>query len=107
MGVGWASGEASDLVGPPLNLVIYMHLRIFAYTSNTLSDNFEYMDCILPSDTLKNFRFLLRSCLFTERAPVMKIICSTSQSSRCITTLMALWRDTYWSSVVCFTLVRY
>ena len=58
MGVGWASGEASDLVGPPLNLVIYMHLRIFAYTSNTLRDNFEYMDCILPSDTLF-FSFLV------------------------------------------------
>ncbi len=31
-GVGWAFGEASDLVAPPLNLVLYMHLRIFAYT---------------------------------------------------------------------------
>jgi hypothetical protein len=28
MGAGWASGEASDLVEPPLNLVLYMHLRI-------------------------------------------------------------------------------
>jgi hypothetical protein len=35
-GVGWASEEASDLVVPPLNLVLYMHLRIFAYTSNVL-----------------------------------------------------------------------
>jgi hypothetical protein len=26
--VGWASEEASDLVAPPLNLVLYMHLRI-------------------------------------------------------------------------------
>ena len=72
MGVGWASGEASDLVEPPLNLVLYMHLKIFAYTSNTLI-------AMLASVTLKNFRFLLRSCLFTERAPVMKLIYSTFQ----------------------------
>ena len=96
MGVGWASGEASDLVGPPLNLVIYMHLRIFAYTSNTLSANFEYIDCMLASGTLKNFRFLLRSCLFTERAPVMKLICFTLQPSHCIVTLLVLRRDVYW-----------
>ena len=71
MGVGWASGEASDLVEPPLNLVLYMHLRILAYTSNTRIASFEYMECMLASGTLKNFRFLLRSCLFTERAPVI------------------------------------
>ena len=107
MGVVWVSGEASDLVEPPMNLVLYIHLRIFTYTSNTLIASFEYMDWMLVSGTLKNFRFLLRSCLFTERAPVMKIIFSTLQPSRCITTLMTLWRDVYWSSTVCFTLVRY
>jgi hypothetical protein len=32
MGVDWASEEASDLVETPLNLVLYMHLRIFACT---------------------------------------------------------------------------
>ena len=74
MGVGWSSGEASGLVGPPLILVLYMHLRIFAYTSNTLIASFEYMDCMLATGTLKNFKFLLRSCLFTERDPVMKLI---------------------------------
>ena len=47
-GVGWASGEVSDLVAPPLNLVLYMHLRIFAYTSNALIANlsFECMELI-------------------------------------------------------------
>jgi hypothetical protein len=44
VGVDWASGEASDLAEPPLNLVLYIHLRIFAYTSNTLIVSFEYMD---------------------------------------------------------------
>jgi hypothetical protein len=74
MGVGWTSGEVSDLVKPPLNLVLYIHLRIFTYTSNTLIDSFEYMDWIPVSDTLKNFWFFLRSCLFTERTPVVKLI---------------------------------
>ena len=55
-GVGWASEEVSDLVAPPLNLVLYMYLRIFAYTSNTLIASFEYMELILASGTLKNFR---------------------------------------------------
>jgi len=63
MGDGWASGEDSDLVGPPLNLVIYMHLRIFANTSNTLITIFEYMDCMITYGTLKKFRFLLRNIL--------------------------------------------
>ncbi len=76
-GVGWASEESSDLVAPPVNLVIYMHLRIFAYTSNTLIASFEYMELMLASGTLKNFRFLQRSCLFTDRAHVIKLICST------------------------------
>ena len=55
MGVGWASEEASDIVEPPLNLVLYMHLRIFAYTSNTLIPSLQYMDWTLASGILKNF----------------------------------------------------
>ena len=35
------SEESPDLVEPPLNLVLYMHLRIFVYTSNTLIVRFE------------------------------------------------------------------
>ncbi len=77
---GWESGEASDLVATPMSLVLYMHLRIFVYTSNTLIASFEYMVLILGSGTLKNFRFLLRSCLSTDRAPVIKVICSIFQS---------------------------
>jgi len=44
MGVDSVSRESSDLVEPPLNLVLCMNLRIFTYTSNTLIVNFEYMD---------------------------------------------------------------
>ncbi len=76
-GVGWVSEETSDLVVPPLNLVLCMRLRIFTYTSNALIASFEYMELILASGTLKIFRFLLRSCLSTDRVPVIKLICST------------------------------
>ncbi len=78
-GVGWASEEASDLVAPPLNLVLYMHLRIFAYTSNVLIASFEYMELILDSGTPKNFMLLRKSCLSTDRSPVMKLTWSTFQ----------------------------
>ena len=99
-GVGWASDEASDLVATPLNLVLYMHLRTFAYTSNTLIASLEYTESMLAAGTLKKFRFLLKSCLSTDRAPVMKLTCSTLQSWHCMTALIALRRDTYWFSVV-------
>ncbi len=100
-------GEASDLDAPPLNLVLYTHLTIFTYTSNTLISSFEYMESILVSGTLKNFRFLLRSCLSTDRAPVIKMTCSTFQPCLCITVLMTLRRDTYWFSSVLLPLMRY
>jgi hypothetical protein len=57
-GVTWASEEVSDLVTPPLNLVLYIHLRIFTYTSNVLIASFEYMELMLDSSTLKNLMFL-------------------------------------------------
>ena len=106
-GVGWASEEASDLVAPPLNLVLNIHLRMFAYTSNVLIASFEYMELMLASGTLKNFRFLLKSRLSTDRVPVIKLICSTFQPCRCITVLMALRREAYWFSAVLLAMTRY
>lgn len=38
-GVGWSSTEDPTLMEPPLNLILYMHLRIFAYSSNNLMSN--------------------------------------------------------------------
>ncbi len=73
-GVGWTSESGKSTlfnVSPPLNLVMYMFWRMFAYTSNTLIASFECMELILASGTLKNVRFLLRSCLFTDRAPMI------------------------------------
>ncbi len=89
-GVGWASDEASDLVVSPLNLVLYMHLRIFAYTSNVLIGSFEYEELILASGTPKNFILRLKSCLSIDLAPVMKQTWSTFQPCRWITVLMSL-----------------
>ncbi len=37
--------------GPPLYLVLYMHLRLFAYSSNILNANFDPMASILVSGT--------------------------------------------------------
>ena len=53
-GVGRSSRETPTLVEPPLNLVLYMYLRIFVYSSNILMVTFEPMDSILASGTLKN-----------------------------------------------------
>ena len=58
-GVGWSSDESSDLVATPLNLVLYMHLKIFAYTSNTSIASLEYTESMLVAGTPKKFKFLL------------------------------------------------
>jgi hypothetical protein len=84
-----------------------MHLRVFTYTSNDLIASFEHMELILVSGTLKNFRFLLRSILSTDRAPVIKLICSTFQPWRCITVLEAIRKDAYWFTDVLLVLMRY
>jgi hypothetical protein len=62
-----------------LNLVIYMHLRIFVYTSNVLIASFECKE----------------------------LIRSTFQPWRCITVLMPLRRDTYWFSTVFLVRIWY
>ena len=60
MGVGWASGETSDLVEPPLNLVLSMYLRIFAYTSNTRRVSILVFGSILKNWNKKFTLFELR-----------------------------------------------
>jgi hypothetical protein len=39
--IGFLEKETPDLIEPPLCLALYMPLRIFAYTSNTLIASFE------------------------------------------------------------------
>jgi hypothetical protein len=57
--------------------------------------------------TWKNFRFSLRSSLFTKCQSVTKLMCSTFQPWCCIVSLMTSRRDTYWFSVVDLVLIRY
>jgi hypothetical protein len=53
----WSSVEVPDLVVHPLNLVLYIHLRMFVYSSNFVMSSFERMDSMLTcvtSGTWKN-----------------------------------------------------
>ena len=64
-GVVFSEEEGSILVGPvpgesPLNLILYMHLRMFTYSSNILIASFDPMESMLASGTWKNFRFFLK-----------------------------------------------
>ena len=63
-GVVWASKEFPDLDEHPLNLLLYIHLRIFVYLSKIHVTSFEQMDTLLSSGTWKNLWFFLRSCSF-------------------------------------------
>jgi hypothetical protein len=92
---------------PPLNLVLYMHLRIFVYSSNIFMVSLDPMDSLLASGTWKISRFFRRSSSLRERDPVMKLIWSTRQPCRCIVSPRALRRDTYWLSVRDLARMRY
>jgi hypothetical protein len=50
---GICGPSVEDLVPkePSLNLVLYMYLRIFAYSSNILKTSFDPMDSMLASGT--------------------------------------------------------
>ena len=87
-GVGWASKEASDLVAPPLNLVLYMHLRIFAYTSNVLIASFEYMELMLASGTLKNL-------MFFAKVPFVDRPCTGDEADLVYLPVLSLYHRTY------------
>jgi hypothetical protein len=76
MGVGWVSEEASGLVVSPLNLVLYIHLRIHRILSLSVSNIWN----VCWFWNVEEHQVLSESCLFTDRVPVMKLICSTFQS---------------------------
>ena len=109
--------EASGICGPsvedpvpeepPQNLVICMHLRIFAHSSNILMASFDPMVSMLASGTWKNLRFFRRSSSLRERDPSMNLICSTRHPWRCIVVPRSLRRDAYWFSVRDLVRVRY
>ncbi len=93
--------------GSPLNLVIYIYLRIFAYSSNILNTSFAPMVWMLVSGTWQNLRFFRRSSSLRERDPVMNLICSTHQPWSCIVSPRVLRRDSYWFSVRDLVRMRY
>ena len=77
-------------LGHPLNLVLYIPFRIFAYSSNILKTNFDLMDSMPTSGTLKQVRFSCRSYSFRDLAPVMKVLSLLILS--CLTTCVTLVR---------------
>ena len=107
MGIGGSSVEDPVPEEPPLNLVLYMHLRIFVYSSNILMTSFDPMVSMITSGTWKISRFLRRSSSLRERDPTMKVICSTHQSWCCNVSPRTLRRGTYWFSVRDLTRMRY
>ena len=56
----------------PLNLILYMHLRIFAYLSNDLMVSFDPMDSMLASGTCPGI-----AALPLELGGVTRIDCSS------------------------------
>ena len=75
LGEGGSPGEGPIPEESPLNLVLYMHLRIFAYSSNILIANFGPMGSMLASGTWKFLRFVLRPCSLRERASRADTLC--------------------------------
>ena len=94
----------SDL---PLNRILYIPLSIFAYSSNIFIASLDLMVSMLVLGTLKNSRFFLRSSSFMDRAPVMKLICSTNHPRRCIVLLSDDLRVLYCSSTTHLALTTY
>ena len=64
--------------GPHLHL-LYIPLSIFAYSSNIFIASFARMDSILAEGTSKKVKFFLSSSSLSDRAPAMKLTCSTLQ----------------------------
>ena len=98
VGIGGSSVEDPVPEEPPLNLVLYMKLGIFTYSSNIFMTSLDPMDSMLAFGTCKNSRFSRRSSSLRERDPDMKMIFSTRQSWCCIVSPRALRRDVYWFS---------
>jgi hypothetical protein len=79
LGSTWASVEVPDLSVHPVNLILYIHLRILEYSSNIFMASFVRIDSKLASGTLKNFILFRKSLSFSDRVPAMKLICLTIQ----------------------------
>ena len=94
----------SDL---PLNRIQYIPLSIFAYSSNIVIANFVAMGSTFEEGTLKAVKFFLSSSSLNDRAPEMKLTCSTFQPCRYIVLARADLRDKYCVSATCLVLTIY
>jgi hypothetical protein len=56
-----------------MNLVLYIPFRIFAYSSNILKANFDLMESMSGSGTLKEVMLFYKSWSFRDLVPTMKI----------------------------------
>ena len=107
LGIGGSSEQDPAPEEPPPNLVLYMYLRIFSYSSNIFMTSLAPMTSILTSWTWKNSRFFRRSSSLRDRDPTMKLICSTHHPWCCNVSPRVLRRDTYWFSVWDLVRMRY
>ena len=55
-----------SIFGRPLNLVLYMPFRIFAYSSNIIKANFDLMDCDVCFRDLEVGRLSCKSFSFRD-----------------------------------------
>ncbi len=94
-------------LGCPLNLVLYMPFRIFAYSSNILKANFDLMDSMPACGTLKKARLSCRSCSFRDLAPAMKLLLLTNHPWGPSVSSSADFIDAYWATAIFLARMTY
>ncbi len=91
----------------PLNLVLYMPFRIFAYSSNILKTNFDLMQSMPVCGTLKQVRLSCKSPSSRDLAPAVKLFCFTVYTWNPIVRCRADFMGAYWVSDTCFARLTY
>ena len=81
--------------GLPLNRILYMPFRTFAYSSKIVIDSLVLIGSMLAEGTWKYSRFSLSSASFRDRAPAIKLRWCTTQPDRCNVLLSAVRKDSY------------
>ena len=106
-------GSRTELVGVPpwsdlpLNRILYIPFNIFAYSSNIFIANLDLMDSMLAWGTLKNSKFFFSSSSLSDRAPAMKLTCSTIHPGCDIVLLSADLKEAYCASATHLVLTTY
>ena len=79
----------------PLNRILYMPFRTFAYSSKIIIASLVLIGSMLPEGTWKYSRFSLSSASFRDRAPAIKLRWCTIQPECCMALPSADRRDSY------------